>query len=102
MSETKRFVTEDEINDLTAYHPPLNANIKESHETVRALVRDMMHEFNALLAESPQKTHLLRQLLPAVMMSANQVIAVHGINDDYWWDKYQPAGGSTLNTEEQD
>jgi ABC-type transporter Mla maintaining outer membrane lipid asymmetry permease subunit MlaE len=73
------YVQPDEIDQLTAHHPPRDQRVIEAHETVRREVNRVMHVFNRLLAESPQKTHLLRQMLPQVMMAANQVIAVHGV-----------------------
>lgn len=82
-----KFVSEDEIDNLTEYHPPKDESTKAAHEHVRAMVRGVMHDLNDLLAESPQKTHLLRQVLPEVMMRANQVIAVHGFNERYFFEE---------------
>jgi hypothetical protein len=76
-----RFVSPDEIDRLTAHHPPMSEAVVNAHQVARASVRELMHKFNALLAECPQKTHLIRQLLPQVLMAANQIIAVHGLHE---------------------
>lgn len=74
-----RYVESAEIDALTAHHPPTSDDVVAAHEAVRAVVNQTMHMLNDLLAESPQKTHLIRVMLPQVMMAANQVIAVHGL-----------------------
>ena len=78
-----RFVSDDEIRNLTAYHPPKDVRTVEAHETVRRMVRHMALELNGMLAESPHKIHLIRQILPELMMRANQIIAVHGLDPEW-------------------
>lgn len=91
----QRYISSGEIDALFSYHPPKSEVEVRAHEHVRALVRSLAHDLNSILAESPQKTYLLRQVLPGVMMRANQVIAVHGIRDDYVFEVEDEGGTST-------
>jgi chemotaxis regulatin CheY-phosphate phosphatase CheZ len=77
-----KFVQDDEIVELTTHHPPASDEVIAAHEAVRTTVRELMLMLNDLLGECPQKTHLLRQQLPQVMMTANQIIAVRGLRSE--------------------
>jgi chemotaxis regulatin CheY-phosphate phosphatase CheZ len=78
-----KFVTDAEIDNIYSFHPPKDEYTKDAHEQVRASVRKLAHELNNMLAESPQKTHLLRQVLPEVMMRANQIVAINGVTHEF-------------------
>ncbi len=84
MGEVKRFVPDEEIEHIYSFHPPPSPNIADAHALVRQMCKGLALALNAMLAESPQKTTLLRQELPAIMMRANQIIAVHGVDPEYF------------------
>lgn len=69
-----KFVTDDQITNWFAYHPPSSQEIIAAHERVRAEYGALAHNMNDLLPEGPDKTVALRAIRDAAM-HANAAIA---------------------------
>jgi hypothetical protein len=79
----RRWTKPEQIDDLTAYHPPVTPGVAWVHEQIRDQVRALMHWLNETLPESPMKTTALNRALD-VMHMANTVVAVVGNQDTEW------------------
>lgn len=73
-----KFVTDEMIDNITAYHVPKNEETKQAHEEIRARMNELMKFFNSILPDCPTKTHLINVKCREVMMHANAVIACEG------------------------
>jgi hypothetical protein len=78
-SSKRRFVSEEEIEDIFSFHPAVTEDVKLAHEWVRDSCKDLANDFNTALPDCPEKTVLIRQKLFEVMTYANAIIARHGV-----------------------
>lgn len=69
-----KFLSDEQVADWFAYHPPSTSAIKEAHERVRAEYGALAASMNNLLPDGPDKTVALRAIRDAAMQ-ANAVIA---------------------------
>lgn len=68
------FLSDDQVANWFAYHPPTTAAIRDAHERVRAEYGALAASMNSLLPEGPDKTVALRAIRDAAMQ-ANAAIA---------------------------
>lgn len=69
-----KFVTDEQLDNWFAHHPPSNSDIIDAHQRVRAEYAALAKSMNGLLPEGPDKTVALRAIRDAAMQ-ANAVIA---------------------------
>lgn len=72
-----RFVTNDQIANWFAYHPPKDDTIAYAHDRVRTEFRSLALSMNDVIPESPDKTVALRAIREA-MYHCNAAIACAG------------------------
>lgn len=70
-----KFITDDEIRNRVAHHPPTSDEIIDAHEQIRNGYGDLAIEMNNLLPEGPLKTRAINALLDGMHM-ANHCVAV--------------------------
>lgn len=70
-----KFMTDGEILDLVAHHPPGCDHIAAAHEELRTMYGNLMVRMNNLLAEGPLKTIAIRKAHEA-LQAANTCVAV--------------------------
>lgn len=68
-------ITDDELTDWFAHHPPANPDIVEAHQKIRAEYAALAVSMNRLLPEGPDKKIALRSIREA-MYHANACIAI--------------------------
>lgn len=69
-----KFLSDEQVANWFAYHPPSTSAIKDGHERVRAEFGALAASMNNLLPEGPDKTVALRAIRDAAM-HANAAIA---------------------------
>lgn len=70
-----KFVTDEQLEQWFAYHPPISERIREAHDQIREGCYLLAQLFSELLPEGPDKTVALRAVREA-MYHANACIAV--------------------------
>lgn len=70
-----KFISDDEIRNRVAYHPPAHPEIVAAHEDIRNQYGDLAISMNALLPEGPLKTRAVNAILDAMHL-ANHCVAV--------------------------
>lgn len=83
MSQPKRWVSPDDIDNWVAHHPPANEVVIAAHQRVREVTRTYLNALNDVLPEGPRKTTALNTALEA-MWAANSQIACVGNTDGIW------------------
>lgn len=69
-----RFVSDEQLDNWFAHHPPTDPSIAEAHGRIRAEYGALAKNMNGLLPEGPDKTVALRAIRDAALQ-ANTVIA---------------------------
>lgn len=82
-SKPKKWIADEEIDNIYAYHPPTDEHVRDTHEQVRSDCLELARKFNSILPDCPEKTILIRQKIREVMMYANAIIACNGIDPGY-------------------
>lgn len=72
---TRQWVSDDDIDNWTAHHPPSGPLVIVAHTTIRAAFNQVMKTMNEVLPESPDKTRALNTARDAMMLS-NAAIAM--------------------------
>jgi hypothetical protein len=72
----KKWVTSEAIEDMTAYHPPSNADVATQHLDIRTATKNFMIAVNDIAPECPEKTTAINKAREA-MFWANAAIACH-------------------------
>lgn len=70
----QRFVTDDQLDNWAAHHPPSSPAIIDGHERIRGAAREFMALVQDVVPECPDKTVALRAIRDA-MMQANAALA---------------------------
>jgi hypothetical protein len=64
----------NDIEHRFSYHPPSDPSIAGTHETVRAMVKELAHKLNGMLPEGREKSLAVTKLEEALFW-ANAAIA---------------------------
>jgi hypothetical protein len=70
-----KFISDEDIRNRAAYHPPTSPDIVLAHEAIRTQFADLGVFLNDLLPEGPMKTRTINAVMDNMML-ANQCIAM--------------------------
>lgn len=70
-----RYISEEEIDNMTRHHPPTSDDVVQAHQRVREMFKNLANELNEILPEGDTKTVCIRQKVREAQMWANAAIA---------------------------
>lgn len=70
----KHFVSDEQLDNWVAHHPPGSPEVIAAHEQIRTATRDLLAAFQQVIPECPDKTVALRKVVEA-MWAGNAAIA---------------------------